>query len=379
MKSVCQNLELRVMQVLGDVSGGIRKHVHDIVESGSEYGINIFYTHGYTLDFKAQIDINSFDLNGINRLQLDIVKKPHWKDFSNIFILLRYCYKNNINIIHGHGAKGGIYARAVGFLLKIPSVYTPHGGSLHASFGFIEGFIYRLIERLFKHVTDLFIFESKYSLQRFQVLCGFLSESKYIVNYNGVDETLFQSKKHWNHGAKNQVNLLVVGILRDMKGQQVAIRALNILNRLNFYKFHLHLCGSGPEFSSLVSFCRDNFINNVTFHGDVGDVAAYYEKSNIVLVPSLFESFGYVAVEASLMLRPVICSNCGGLTEVIQDKKTGYLFDVGDPTSLANRIITVLDDDVKTDRMVNLAKDFAEKNFTLKKMLDNLFYNYKNL
>ncbi|WP_231970266.1 glycosyltransferase [Polynucleobacter necessarius] len=367
------------MQVLGDVSGGIRKHVHDIVKSGVDYDTNIFYVHGSTLDVKAQFDIKSFDLYGINRLQLDIVKKPHWRDLSNIFILLRYCYNNNIDIIHGHGAKGGIYARIVGFLLKIPSIYTPHGGSLHASFGFFEGFIYRFIERIFKRITALFIFESIYSLQRFEVLCGILADNKYIVNYNGVDETLFLPKKHWNHGVENKVNLLVVGILRDMKGQQVAIKALNILNRSNFYQFHLHFCGSGPEFSSLVNFCKDNFIDNVTFHGDVGDVAAYYEKCNIVLVPSLFESFGYVAVEASLMLRPVIGSNCGGLTEVIQDKKTGYLFDLGDAASLSNRIITILNDTDKTNEMVNLAKDFVENNFTLKKMLDNLFDNYKNL
>lgn len=379
MRRACQNNEFRVMQVLGDVSGGIRKHVHDIIKSGSKYGTNIFYAHGSTLDVKAEIDLREFDLCGIHRIELNIAKKPHWKDIFNIFILLRYCHQNNINIIHGHGAKGGIYARVVGFFLKIPSIYTPHGGSLHASFGYFEGSIYRLIERMLKRVTALYIFESIYSLQRFQYLCGRLTENKYIVNYNGVDETFFLSKKKWDHGVQNLVNLLVVGILRDMKGQQVAIRALMILNRLNLFKFHLHFCGSGPEFLSLVNFCKDNFIDNVTFHGDVADISAYYENSNIVLVPSLFESFGYVAVEAALMLRPVIGSNCGGLIEVIQDKQTGYLFDVGDASSLANKIIDVLNDIDKTNNMVNVSKNFVEMNFTLEKMLSNIFANYKKL
>jgi glycosyltransferase involved in cell wall biosynthesis len=372
--------EINVIQILGDPAGGIRKHVHEVVASGREYGFCISYAHGATLDLMGKIDVKKFDSYGINRIQMNIPKKPHLSDILNIYRLFFYCRLKRINVVHGHGAKGGIYARVLGFMLKIPSVYTPHGGSLHSNFSWAERILYSSVEYFLRPITSFYLFESDYTLKRFLDSCGFLSNKKYSVNHNGINANLFSSQHLWSDGLNQRVNILVVGVLREMKGQAIAIEALAKLKKYSKIPIHLDLCGAGPSYNELKLLCSKlSLIDNVTFHGDVEDVASYYEKSNIVVIPSLFESFGYVAVEAALMSRPVVASNCGGLNEVINDNETGFLFLTGSPCSLAKKIETVIQDINKTNQVVSNAKIHAEINFTTKSMLDNIYSAYLQL
>ena len=372
--------KINIIQILGDPAGGIRKHVHEIVASGYQYGFCISYVHGSTLDLLGKADINKFDSCGINRIQMNISKKPHLSDIVNIYRLFFYFRLKKINVVHGHGAKGGIYARVLGFMLKIPSVYTPHGGSLHSNFGLVERILYSSAESFLKSITSLYLFESHYALKRFVESCGFLPNKKYSVNHNGVDEKLFSSKRLWNAGLNQGVNILVVGVLREMKGQAVAINALAKLKKHFNIPIHLDLCGAGPDHNNLKILCAElSLTDSVTFHGDVEDVALYYEKSNIVVIPSLFESFGYVAVEAALMSRPVVASNCGGLREVIEDNKTGFLYSVGSPCALAEKIASIIQDIDITTKVVNNARVNAVINFTTKSMLGNIYSAYHQL
>jgi glycosyltransferase involved in cell wall biosynthesis len=366
-----------VLQILGDPTGGIRNHVHEIIKSNRKFGVEIHYIHGETLDSNGNVDIDGFDLMGLNRVQYYISKKPHLSDIYNIISVFKYCRYHGIDAIHGHGAKGGIYSRITAFLLGIPSIYTPHGGSIHANFGILEGFIYRLVERLFKSLTRLYLFESSYSYQSFVNSCGPLRSGRYLINHNGVDANVFVAKRNWSTGMDDTVNILVAGVLREAKGQAIAIEALRKLNICSETKFHLHFCGGGPDRDKLISLIEGySLIDNVTFHGDVKDILPFYESCNIVVIPSLFESFGYVAVEAALMRRPVIASNCGGLPEIIQNNKTGLLFEMGNAATLADKILEIVEDINKTNVIVTTANSYSKKNFCSKNMLENIYSAY---
>ena len=74
------------------------------------------------------------------------------------------------DVVHGHGAKGGAYAR----LATFPGirVYTPHGGSLHYDWNSPAGFFYLASERLLTRRTDLFLFESAYGRDAFEAKIG---------------------------------------------------------------------------------------------------------------------------------------------------------------------------------------------------------------
>ena len=169
------------------------------------------------------------------------------------------------------------------------------------------------------------------------------------------------------------VNILVAGALRDIKGQEVAIRALAKLINMNGRDFRLHLCGDGPNREKLELLINEYQLDNHVFlHGEVPNVLPWYEMCSVVVIPSLFESFGYVAVEAALMRRPVIASNVGGLPEIVLDNETGTLFPSCDHGVLAAKILNVIQNVIKSEEMVVSAEKHVKENFSLVKMIQNI-------
>lgn len=369
--------KLKVLQILGEPVGGIRKHVHEIIFHGEKNNVASYYIHGKKLDARGREDLEIFEKRGVFTADIDIQKSLSFLDLYNIIYIKKFCVDNGINVIHGHGAKGGAYGRVVGFLARIPSIYTPHGGSMHSNFGLLKNIVFRLLELILSRLTSFFLFESFYSYKKYIQLCGGLQKDFFLINKNGVSPDQFTPKGFWLDGTKDKVKILVVGMLRFLKGQDVAIEAMRILRDAGFLKFHLDLCGSGPDevaFAELVE--KYNLTDMVTFHGDVGAVNSFYSEANIIVIPSRFESFGYVAVEACLMGRPVVASNCGGLSEIISDGESGYLFPPGDAISLADKILEVLENKELTTKIVEIASINASKKFNSNNMLDNIYLVY---
>jgi len=81
------------------------------------------------------------------------------------------------------------------------------------------------------------------------------------------------------------------------------------------------------------------------------------------VVPSQYESFGMVALEAMACGKPVVASQIGGLAYLVQDGETGFSVPVDDPVELANRLTSLLQDPDLRDRMgkqaVNVAQEYA--------------------
>ena len=102
---------MKVLLIVGDPSGGIRKHIHDILLGVFEEDIVFHYIHGDTPDKTAIEDFKILDASRINRVALVIPKGIHFMDLLNLLKVVRYCKFNGINLIHGHGSKGGVYAR----------------------------------------------------------------------------------------------------------------------------------------------------------------------------------------------------------------------------------------------------------------------------
>jgi glycosyltransferase involved in cell wall biosynthesis len=373
-----QERKKKVLLVLGDPTGGIRKHVHELLSLLDQQHFELHYFHGKTVDLAGKNDLTLFKAANIRCTSLKVPKRPHLLDVKNIYILRRYCVREKIDIIHGHGAKGGLYARLVGLLTKTTSVYTPHGGSIHSSFGFLQNFLYRLVEFAIKPTTGFFLFESNYTYKNFTKMAGPLNSKNFLVNYNGINCKITPPVRKWSDGMQTEVNILVAGALRPIKGQSISIYALKDLAHESRWNFRLHFCGDGPDKVNLISLtAKLGLSDRVLFHGEVEDVSQWYEKCSLVVVPSLFESFGYVAIEAGLMKRPVIAANVGGLQEIVQDNVTGRLFPQGNSGALAAKIIDTLHEESVTDTLVDAADISVRKHFDIETMLQNVSNTYK--
>src|SRR5207248_2911073 len=128
------------------------------------------------------------------RLALGVSRVPMSRqlglpDVSAVAHVARRAASAAADVLHGHGAKGGAYARLAHRRHAI-SAYTPHGGSLHYGWDSPTGVIYLTLERVLRARTDLFLFESAYGYDVFRAKLGDPGQSAQVV-HNGVTQAEF--------------------------------------------------------------------------------------------------------------------------------------------------------------------------------------------
>jgi D-inositol-3-phosphate glycosyltransferase len=172
--------------------------------------------------------------------------------------------------------------------------------------------------------------------------------------------------------------LLFVGRMEPLKGLDVLIEAIAIMHQNGIYNanpFCLAIIGGDSddttdqvnlEMERIKSLTENYGLQDlVTFLGkkNQDSLPYYYSAAEAVVVPSQYESFGMVALEAMACGIPVVASQIGGLAYLVQDGVTGYTVPVDDPRELAVRISSLLSDPDLRDRMgqqaVKVAQDYA--------------------
>ena len=375
---------IHIMQVIGDPVGGIRKHVHSIIKGLSPTGFIQSYAYSTTkTDACFRDEIEEIRRHLAGEVPLTVGKKPSIRDIINLVSLIKYVKQNKVDIIHGHGAKGGLYARLVSRLCRIKSVYTPHGGSTHKMFSALEDRLYSAVERWLFSMTDYFLFESRYTADAYHEKVGEISD-RWTVNHNGIDPVDIDEV-----GAKSrflgyipnhtEYRIGVFGLLRREKGQIYAIQAVQELIKKG-RDVRLHIYGDGPDRVVLERFTRRSLLqDSVLFHGEVTEAEPHMFAMDLVIIPSLFESFGYVALEAMALRKPVVASNVGGLREIIIDKHTGILSMPGDYAALANAIMTYIDNPEKMVKDASAGYQRYAELFTSGRMINTLQATYHAL
>jgi D-inositol-3-phosphate glycosyltransferase len=172
--------------------------------------------------------------------------------------------------------------------------------------------------------------------------------------------------------------LLFVGRIEPLKGMDVLIHAVVRMResgQFAAYPFCLAVIGGDPhgdssedtaalsEEMARLQRLRDQFglEDFVIFLGKQSQdtLPYYYSAAEAVVVPSHYESFGMVALEAMACGTPVVASQVGGLAFLIQDGLTGFHVPVGDPEALADRLMALLKNPTLKARMGEQAEQFA--------------------
>jgi D-inositol-3-phosphate glycosyltransferase len=150
--------------------------------------------------------------------------------------------------------------------------------------------------------------------------------------------------------------VLFVGRIEPLKGLETLVRAIACHRSARLGQVTLAVIGGDPDVSPLEmsaemtriqQLCDELCLGRmVVFLGKRGQdtLPYYYSAADVLVMPSHYESFGMVALEAMACGTPVIASQVGGLAYLVKDGETGFHVPDQDPDALCEKLLVVLDD-----------------------------------
>lgn len=303
------NDRLRILHVMRTPVGGLFRHVVDLAaeqaKRGHAVGIIADSSTGGTAAAKKLEDIGPALTLGVSRVPMSRQIGP--QDRTAMRHVAERARATNADILHGHGAKGGAYARLVGGdTLK---VYTPHGGSLHYSATSPVGLAYLAIERWLRRRTDLVLFESEFGEKTYRRKIGAPRFARVV--HNGVTPDDLQPVAPDEDAA----DFIYVGEMRRLKGVETLLDALAVLSAEG-WNGEAILYGEGPDRADFEARAgRLGLLPQVHFPGATPARAAF-ASGHVLIVPSWAESLPYIVLEAAAASVRLVATRVGGIPEI---------------------------------------------------------------
>jgi len=253
-----------------------------------------------------------------------------------VWKLVRFLQKNHIHILHVHDNLSKIVGIPASKVLRI-KIITNCNDQLG------DTAIDRILLFLQRNFMDKVFCVTKYIGNRF-ARNGALPSNVVIV-YSAIEP------EHWDIAlprksplGSREIKIGIVAVFDRVKGHQYLFEAVKLLAARGERRFSCLVIGDGREKERIHDLVAQLQIGElVDLRGYVFNLIEVFSELDILVVPSLQESFGMVAVEAMAMRIPVVASRVGGIPEVIDDGVTGLLVPPANPQKLAGAIRYLMD------------------------------------
>ena len=327
---------LNILHVMRAPAGGLFRHVADLARGqaarGHRVGIVADATTGGDQAEAVLADLFSVLALGVTRVPMSRHIGP--RDLAAVAHVSARVAAAAVHVLHGHGAKGGAYARLAHRRGGI-RVYTPHGGSLHYRWASPSGFLYLTAERLLLRRTRLFLFESAYGRDIFRRKVGDPGATARVV-HNGVAPAEFAPVTVGTQAS----DVVFVGELRVLKGVAVLIEALSLLAREG-REVSATIVGEGPDRAAFEALVAARGLRGAVAFVGARPARAGFALGSLLVVPSLAESLPYIVLEAAAAAIPFIATRVGGVPEIL-GPYSAELVAPNDPAALARAIAQAL-------------------------------------
>ncbi|WP_407521719.1 glycosyltransferase family 4 protein [Methylobacterium oryzisoli] len=366
----------RILHVFRAPVGGLFRHVLDVarlqIAAGHEVGVFCDASTGGERAAAVLAELAPRLALGLTRVPMR--RNPHPLDLSAIAGLYRLAGRIRPTVLHGHGSKGGLFARIAVMprgLADPVRAYTPHGGSFNYRPGTPLHRVYMAAEAALTRRTDIFLFESEYIAGRYRTYVGETDRLVRIV-HNGIDASEFAPIQR----APDPFDLVYIGELRDAKGVPVLFDALARLRNAFGRRLTLLVVGSGPDEATLKARADSLGLGAAIRFEPPQPIRAALCRGRVMVVPSFAESLPYVVLEAAAAAQPLVATTVGGIPEIF-GPAAGALVPPRDVEALALAVLRKLDqpEEACRDEAAGLSA-FIRARFSMQRMADGVLAGY---
>lgn len=356
------------------IIGGISRHCYGLAKALAKKGIEV---HVFTPEFPGAPYEEADGQLHVHRVRVELGHPSFivWTFLMNHFIEKRLGMEglSSFDILHIHDwltAPAGIAAKHLG---KKVLVATIHSTEKRRSFGLTtpDSFLIDGIEWWATYEAKMVIVASHW-MKREVVEHFKLPEEKVRVIPNGINPEDFKLQVDPGK-VKMSIGLspfdrivLFIGRLTSQKGAEFLIRAFpKILSEEPAAR--LVIVGDGPLLDRLKALAHEVGIAHLSrFLGHIDNVVLkpILKSADVLVVPSIYEPFGIVALEGMASGVPVVASSVDGLREVVEHEVTGIHVYPGDPNSIAWGVLKVLKDEQLAKRIVDEARRRVEQRYS---------------
>lgn len=332
---------LRIIHCFRAPVGGLFRHVLDLSGAQAERGHDV----GYVIDSTVADPLTEKRLaKASEHLRLGITRVPMGRlpgpsDLKTSRAIRDVARELRADVLHGHGAKGGAYARLAKRDLKrtgedLAVFYTPHGGSLHYGPASLQGLIYTAIEKYLARFTDGLIFESDFIRRVYDSRIGAPS-----VPRRSIPNALRPGDFTPHQPRKDAADFLFIGELRQLKGVDVLLEALAKVSATR--RASLVIVGAGPDAERFKALTGELKLDPIVDFIGAMPASDAFLRGRCLVVPSRAESMPYVVLEAAAAAMPLIATDVGGIPEIVSGTDTPLIKpgDVGALTAAMHRFI----------------------------------------
>lgn len=279
--------------------------------------------------------------------------------------------QGGFRLLHAHGYKADLLGFVAARLAGVPIVATTHGYT--DAFPTVR--LYRHLDLRALRWFPRVIAVSEY-LRRELITAG-LSPERVVTVHNAIDLETFRASVC---ASREQVRaelgiepdapvVLTVGRLNPEKGHRYLLESAQIVCR-QIPNLRVLIVGEGPLRPELEEMIRALDLGTVvTLLGWQDNVASLMVTSDLLVLPSIRESFGLVILEALAVGVPVVSTRVGGVPEVIQAGETGFLVEPRDPEALAGAVIWALTNPAAAAQLARKGQDVVRRRFCAEGMV----------
>ncbi len=330
-------------------------------------------THlAYELGIRTQV-IPSL-INHINPLE----------NLKAVVELQRIMVEGKYDIVHTHSSVAGVVGRLAALAAGIPVIiHHVHGWGLHDGMPGWTQKLYLTLERFCAKFTDRIITVSAPDIQK-GLIRGIGKQNKFTLIYNGIDLEKFRQDVNEQQvrselGLDPHSKLIgMIGRLDKQKNPLDLIRAAAIVTK-SYPNVQFLIIGDGSLRSDCEQLIDELGLKDKFFLlGFRNDVARILPILTITAMSSLWEGLPLAFLEAMSAGKPIVANDIDGASDVVVNGETGFLVPVHQPQAMAERILTLLNDEMLCNKMSLIAQQRSE-DYSLKKMVGKVETLYKDL